>query len=97
MEQLTGSSDWICWIPACSGAFWGARVMSGFALLLFGAAFLAAMWTLVASVRPQLARFAALLNPDPALPALPPRLRRVTVRSMPARIPARLATPRAVA
>ncbi|MBC9031770.1 hypothetical protein IAG41_05140 [Sphingomonas sp. JC676] len=64
--------------------------MSAFAVMLFGAAFLAAIWTLVASVRPQLPRFAALLRPASALPVLPPRLSRVTVRAVPARLPNRL-------
>ena len=63
--------------------------MSGLAVMLFGAAFLAAIWTLVASIRPQLPRFAALLRPTPALPALPRRLNRLTVRAAPARLPAR--------
>jgi hypothetical protein len=58
--------------------------------MLFGAAFLAAIWTLVASVRPQLSRFGALLCPTSPLLALPPRLSRVTVRAVPARLPARL-------
>lgn len=70
--------------------------MSGFVFLLFGAAFLAAIYTLIASVRPHLARFELLFRPAPALPELPPRLKRVTVRSAPARIPARLPS-RAVA
>jgi hypothetical protein len=63
--------------------------MSGLAVMLFGGAFLAAIWTLVTSIRPQLPRFAALLRPVSALPALPPRLGRVTVRAVPARLPAR--------
>ena len=64
--------------------------MSGLAVLLFGAAFLAAIWTLVVSIRPQLPRFAELLRPASALPALPPRPSRLTVRAVPARLPARL-------
>lgn len=64
--------------------------MSAFAVMLFGAAFLAAIWALVASIRPQLPRFAALLRPASALPALPPRLSRVTVRAVPARLPVQL-------
>lgn len=63
--------------------------MSGLAVMLFGAAFLASIWTLVMSIRPQLPRFAELLRPASALPALPPRLSRVTVRAVPAQLPAR--------
>ncbi|AQR73236.1 hypothetical protein [Sphingomonas sp. LM7] len=64
--------------------------MTGFAIaLLFGSAFVAAAWTLYASIRPQLPRFAELLLPASALPALPPRLSRVTVRAVPARLPTR--------
>lgn len=64
--------------------------MTGIAIaLLFGSAFLAAVSTLYASVRPQLHRFHALFGPIPALPALPPRLSRVTVRAVPARMPVR--------
>jgi hypothetical protein len=64
--------------------------MTGIAIaLLFGSAFVAAAWTLYASIRPQLHRFEAMLRPVPALPALPPRLSRVTVRSVPARMPVR--------
>jgi hypothetical protein len=64
--------------------------MTGFAIaLLFGSAFLAAGWTLYASIRPQLHRFTELLRPASSLPALPPRLGRVTVRAVPARLPAR--------
>jgi hypothetical protein len=63
--------------------------MTGFAvLLLFGLGFAASIYALVASVRPQLHRFAELFGHAP-IPALPPRLRRVTVRAMPARLPAR--------
>lgn len=65
-------------------------MMSGLALMLFSGAFLAAIWTLVTSIRPQLPRFAALLRPVPALPALPPRLSRVTVRAVPASLPKRM-------
>ncbi len=61
--------------------------MTGFAVvLLFGTAFVAALWTLVESIRPQLPRFAALLRPL-HVPAVPPRLTRVTVRAVPARTP----------
>ena len=56
--------------------------------LLFGAAFVASIWTLVASVRPQLHRFAELVRPAATAPALPPRLGRVTARMVPARMPA---------
>jgi hypothetical protein len=64
--------------------------MTGFAvLLLFGTGFTLAVWTLFASIRPQLHRFAELVRPEPALPGLPPRLSRVTVRSVPARMPIR--------
>jgi len=65
--------------------------MTGFAIaLLFGSALLAAGWTLYASVRPQLHRFAELFRPALVLPSLPPRLGRVTVRAVPARLPKRL-------
>jgi hypothetical protein len=65
--------------------------MTGIAIaVLFGSAFIAAAWTLYASVRPQLHRFEALLRPIPTLPALPPRLSRVTVRAIPARMPVRV-------
>ena len=64
--------------------------MTGFAIaLLFVSAFIAAGWTLYASVRPQLHRFAELFRPVVVLPQLPPRLGRVTVRAVPARLPAR--------
>jgi len=64
--------------------------MTGFAIaLLFGSAFMIAVWTMIASIRPQLHRFAALIGPAAALPALPPRLSRVTVRAVPARLPTR--------
>lgn len=64
--------------------------MTGIAIaMLFGSALLAAAWALYASIRPQLYRFEALLRPIPALPALPPRLSRVTVRAVPARMPVR--------
>ena len=64
--------------------------MTGFAvLLLFGSAFAVSVWALFASVRPQLHRFAELARPASSLPALPPRLSRVTVRAVPARMPAR--------
>jgi hypothetical protein len=64
--------------------------MTGFAIaLLFGAAFAAAAWTLYASIRPQLHRFAELFGQMPVAPFLPPRLSRVTVRAVPARLPTR--------
>ena len=64
--------------------------MTGFAvLLLFGTAFAASVWVLIASIRPQLHRFAELVRPAPALPAIAPRLSRVTMRSAPARMPTR--------
>ena len=64
--------------------------MTGIAIaLLFGSAFVAAAWTLYASIRPQLHRFEALFRPVAALPALPPRLSRVTIRAVPARMPMR--------
>ncbi|NIJ18559.1 hypothetical protein FHS95_000228 [Sphingomonas naasensis] len=66
--------------------------MTGFAIaLLFGAALIAAAATLYASIRPQLPRFAVLFRLAPAsvLPPLAPRLGRVTVRSVPARLTAR--------
>lgn len=66
--------------------------------LLFGAVLAASIWTLFVSVRPQLHRFAELARPVSRLPVLPPRLSRVTVRAMPARMPSRPAQPqRAVA
>ena len=65
--------------------------MTGFAvLLLFGAAFALSVWTMFVTIRPQLHRFAELIHPASTLPALPPRLARVTVRAVPARMPARL-------
>lgn len=65
--------------------------MTGFAIaLLFGAALAASAATLYVSIRPQLARFAELFGVTSPLPALPPRLSRVTVRAVPARLPARL-------
>ena len=65
--------------------------MTGFAIaLLFGAALVAAVSTLYASIRPQLPRFAELFGVASPLPALPPRLSRVTVRAVPARLAARL-------
>ena len=64
--------------------------MTGIAIvLLFGSTFVVAAWTLYASIRPQLHRFEALFGLVPALPALPPRLSRVTVRAAPARMPVR--------
>lgn len=59
--------------------------------LLFSGAFAAAVWTLIASVRPQLHRYRALFSPAPAAgrPLVP---NRVTVRwSGPVRQPARAA------
>jgi hypothetical protein len=64
--------------------------MTGFAIaMLFGAALMAAAWTLYASIRPQLYRFAELFGSVVEIPALPPRLGRVTVRAVPARLPTR--------
>lgn len=64
--------------------------MAGFAIaLLFGAAFVSAAWAMFATIRPQLHRFAELFDPVTVLPALPPRLGRVTARMVPARMPAR--------
>ena len=64
--------------------------MTGFAIaLLFGSAFTVAAWTLFASIRPQLHRFASLFSSAVELPALPPRFGRVTVRAVPARLPTR--------
>lgn len=65
--------------------------------LLFGAALAASVWTLFASVRPQLHRFAELARPVSKLPPLPSRLSRVTVRAMPARMPIRPQAQRAAA
>lgn len=60
--------------------------MTGLAVaMLFGVTFAAAGWALYASIRPQLHRFAELFHPASMLPALPPRLSRVTVRAVPAR------------
>jgi len=65
--------------------------MTGFAIiLLFGTAFIAATWAMFASIRPQAHRFAEMFRPISTLPALPPRLGRVTVRAVPARLPARV-------
>lgn len=64
--------------------------MTGFAVFfLFGLAFTAAVWTLYTSVHPQLHRFAELFGMarPVALPAPSPRLSRVRVRSVPARMP----------
>lgn len=56
--------------------------MTGLAIaLLFGAAFAAALWTLVSSVAAQRHRFAELFRPMSTLPALPPRAPRLTVRA----------------
>jgi hypothetical protein len=64
--------------------------MTGFAVaMLFGATFAAAGWALYASIRPQLHRFADLFRPASMLPVLPPRLSRVTVRAVPARLAVR--------
>ena len=73
--------------------------MTGFAVFfLFGSSLIAACWTLYASVRPQLHRFAELLPVarPVALPAPSPRLSRIRVRSVPARMP-RLRPQRAAA
>jgi hypothetical protein len=59
--------------------------------LLFGGVLVASVWALVASIRPQLHRFAELTRPVSTLPALPSRLSRVTVRTFPARMPVRTA------
>lgn len=65
--------------------------MIGFAvLLLFAAAFTLSICAMFVSIRPQLHRFAELVRPASTLPALPPRLARLTVRAVPARMPARL-------
>ena len=64
--------------------------MSALPVLLFGAAFLASLWTLVASVRPQLHRYRALFAPAPTLAELPLRATRVTVRWTPAQPAARM-------
>lgn len=64
--------------------------MTGFAVFfLFGSAFAAAIWTLYVSIHPQLHRFAELFGMarPVALPAPSPRLSRVSVRSVPARMP----------
>jgi len=64
--------------------------MTGFAVFfLFGSAFTAAVWTLYASIHPQLHRFAELFGMarPVALPAPSPRLSRVRVRAVPARMP----------
>ncbi len=65
--------------------------MTGFAIaLLFGSAFIVSIWAMIATIRPQLYRFAELLRPASSLPALPARISRVTVRAVvPARLPAR--------
>jgi hypothetical protein len=68
--------------------------MTGIAIvLLFGSAFLAAVWTLYTSLRPQLHRFEILFGSVSTFPALPPRLSRVTVRAapVPVRAPLRAA------
>ncbi|WP_404339179.1 hypothetical protein AB2M62_07975 [Sphingomonas sp. MMS12-HWE2-04] len=62
--------------------------MTVFAVLLFGTAFVASLWTLVTSVGAQLHRFQALGRPVSTLPSLPPRLGRITARAVPARLPA---------
>ena len=65
--------------------------MTGFAItLLFGSAFVAAAWAMFAAIRTQTHRFAELFRPASNLPAPPPRLGRVTVRAVPARLPARV-------
>ncbi|TGX56126.1 hypothetical protein E5A73_03235 [Sphingomonas gei] len=64
--------------------------MTGFAIaLLFGSAFIVSVWTMIATIRPQLHRFAELFGTASSLPALPGRLSRVTVRAVPARLPMR--------
>ena len=66
-------------------------------VMLFGAAFLASVWTLVASIRPQLHRYRALFTPCPPIADLPLQVTRVTVRwapapvAQPARMPLRAA------
>lgn len=65
-------------------------------VLLFATAFAASAWTLYISVRPQLHRYRALFAPV-AIPALPMRMSRVTVRQVPARMPARSQQLRAAA
>lgn len=73
--------------------------MTGFAVfLLFGSSLMAACWTLYTSIHPQLHRFAELFGwtRPVALPAPSPRLSRVRVQSVPARMP-RLRPQRAVA
>ncbi|WP_158298746.1 hypothetical protein [Sphingomonas psychrotolerans] len=63
--------------------------MTGFAIaLLFGSAFIVSVWAMIATIRPQLHRFAELFRPASNLPALPARLGRVTIRAVPARLPA---------
>jgi hypothetical protein len=66
-------------------------------VMLFLGAFAASAWTLFASVAPQLHRFRALAIRPVALPPLPSRLSRVTVRAVPARMPARPQPRRAAA
>lgn len=64
--------------------------MTGFAVFfLFSTACAAACWTLYASICPQLHRFAELFGVarSVALSAPSPRLSRVRVRSVPARMP----------
>lgn len=64
--------------------------MTGFVVLfLFGTAFAVSVWALFVSIRPQLHRFAELVHPASTVPALPPRLSRVTIRAVPARMPLR--------
>ena len=69
--------------------------MTILSVVLFGTAFLAAVWTLAASIRPQLHRYRALFAPAPVLADLPLRATRVTVRWAPtqqaARVPLRAA------
>lgn len=60
-----------------------------FIMLLFATAFAAAVWTLYASVRPQLHRYRSLIAPV-AVPELPMRVSRVTARQVPARMPLRM-------
>ena len=64
--------------------------MTILSVVLFGTAFLASVWTLVASIRPQLHRYRALFAPCPPIAELPLRATRVTVRWTPAQQAARM-------
>ena len=76
-------------LDSCHFGEMGADLMTGlFVALLFGSALVAAVWTLFVSIRPQIHRFAELTRPVTQLAALPPRLSRVTARTVPARMPA---------